>query len=81
MSLVDILISIALGAISGWLAGKIMNSGGGLIRNIILGIVGGFVGNFIFGLLHISLAGYLGTILVSVVGACLVIFVVNKIFK
>ena len=79
--LVDLLISILLGAVSGWLAGIIMKSKGSLLRNIILGVIGGFVGGFIFKLLGISFAGYLGTILVSVVGACLVIFVVNKLFK
>ena len=55
-----------------------MNSKNGLIRNIILGIVGGFLGSFIFDLLGISFAGYLGTILVSVVGACLIILVVDN---
>lgn len=77
----NFIISIIIGAISGWIASKIMKTGSGLLRNIILGVVGGFVGEWLFGLLKISFAGYLGTILVSVVGACLVIFVVNKIFK
>ena len=79
--LIGLLISLAIGAVSGWLASFIMNTKGGLIRNIIIGILGGFVGGFVFGLLHISFAGYIGTIITSVVGACLLIFVVNKIFK
>ena len=79
--LVDLLISIAIGALSRWLAGIIMKSKGGLLRNIIFGIVGGFVGGLIFGLLGISFNGYLGTIIVSVIGACLVIFIFNKVFK
>ena len=41
MSLYDILVTIVIGAVSGWLAGFIMNSKGSLIRNIILGIIGG----------------------------------------
>ena len=77
----NILISIIIGAISGWIANIIMNSKSGLIRNIILGIFGGFLGSFIFDKLGIAFAGYLGTILVSVVGACLIILVVDKIFK
>lgn len=79
MDLISIIISIILGAISGWLAGKIMNSDGSFLRNAILGIVGGFVGGLIFNLLGISFAGYLGTVLVSVIGACIVIFIVNLI--
>ena len=37
--------SIIVGGIIGWLAGKLMNSKGGILRNIILGIVGSGVGN------------------------------------
>lgn len=77
----NFIIAIILGAISGWIASKIMNTSSGLIRNIILGVIGGYVGEWLFGLLKISFVGYLGTILASVVGACLVIFVVNKLFK
>ena len=76
----DLLVSILIGAVSGWLASIVTNSKGGLIKNILLGLAGGFVGEFICNLLKISFAGYLGTIIVSAAGACLIIFVVNKIF-
>lgn len=79
--IIELLISIALGALSGWIAGEIMKSKGGLLKNIILGILGGFVGGLILGLLGISFAGYIGTVVVSVAGACLLIFVANKFLK
>ena len=41
--------SIIVGGLIGWLAGKLMNSKGGLLRNIILGIVGSGVGNWLAG--------------------------------
>ncbi len=48
--------SIIIGAIAGWLAGKIMKGGGfGLLINIVLGIIGGVVGGWIFGFLGISM--------------------------
>lgn len=75
------LISIVLGAISGWIACLLTNSRSGLIKNILLGVLGGFVGETICNLLNISFGGYVGTIVVSVAGACLVVFVVNKLFK
>ena len=86
MSLYDILMAILIGAVAGWLAGIIMKSKGSLLRNIILGIIGGFVGGFIFSLLHIDIAINLGpinlgTIIVSAIGACIVIFIFNKLFK
>lgn len=37
--------SLILGALIGWIAGKLMGSRGGLIRNLILGVVGSAVGN------------------------------------
>ena len=73
MDIVSILISLALGAVAGWLAGLVMNSRGTLLRNIILGIVGGFLGSYVFSLLGISFAGYLGVIIESAVGACILI--------
>ena len=38
--------SIIVGGVIGWLAGKLMKSKGGVLRNIILGIVGSGVGNW-----------------------------------
>ena len=73
MDIVSILISLALGAVAGWLAGIIMNTKTGLIRNIIVGIIGGFLGGWIFSLLEISFAGYLGVVIQSAVGACVLI--------
>ena len=86
MGLYDIIVAVVIGAIAGWLAGIIMHSKGGLLRNIIVGILGGFVGSFLFGLLNISISLSLGpislgTIIVSAIGACIVIFIVNKLFK
>jgi uncharacterized membrane protein YeaQ/YmgE (transglycosylase-associated protein family) len=74
MDIVSILISLVLGAIAGWLAGFIMNSKGSLLRDIIIGIIGGFLGSWLFNLLGISFAGYLGVIIESAVGACILLF-------
>ena len=81
--LVKILISVLIGAVSGWLASIIMKTKGGLLRNIIIGVLGGAVGGYLFNLLGLSLNinAYVSTIIVSVIGACLLIFIVNKIFK
>ena len=74
MDIVSVIISLALGAVAGWLAGIVMNSRGTLLRNIIIGIVGGFLGSYLFSLLGISFAGYFGTIIESAAGACVLIF-------
>ena len=77
-----LLYALLIGAIAGWLAGKIMKGGGfGLLINILLGIVGGLVGNWLFGVLGISLMdGVIGDILTGAIGAIVILFVAG-LFK
>ncbi|MBQ6517290.1 MAG: GlsB/YeaQ/YmgE family stress response membrane protein [Anaerolineaceae bacterium] len=75
------IISILIGALAGWLAGKIMNSSHGLLMNIIVGWVGSILGNFVANLVKISADGLIGNIILSVAGACLVLFIYGKIKK
>ena len=75
------LISIIIGAVVGWLAGKIMNNKQGLLMNIILGWVGSIVGNFVTNLLSISSDSLVGNAALSLGGACLVLFVYRLITK
>ena len=86
MSVTEIIIAILIGAVSGWLASIVMNSKGSIVKYIILGILGGFVGGFLFGLLDLSISLSVGpinfgTIIVSAIGACIVIFIVDRFLK
>ena len=78
-----LIFAILIGGVAGWLAGKIMKSGtGGILWNIILGILGGFVGTWLLQLLTISFAStWIGTIVVSTIGAIALILVSNILFK
>ena len=64
-----------IGAIIGWVAGKIMHGKGGLIRNIILGIAGSVVGGWLADYVGIgsgdvwSFTGFL----IAIGGACILI--------
>ena len=82
MDLKSILISLLIGAVAGWLASILMGKKKSLIVNIILGIIGGFVGSWLFGILGISLglSGILGDIVVSTIGACIFIAILNLLF-
>ncbi len=72
------ILAIVIGALAGWLAGKIMHSSHGLLMDIVLGIVGAVIGNLLlvtfFGA---TMGGILGQLLVAVVGACLLIGIVR----
>ena len=78
--LINLIISVLIGALCGWIAGKIMNLKGSFIFNAILGIVGSVVGRLIAGLLGISASKVsIGGIIISVAGACLVVWAVRKL--
>ena len=76
-----ILTWIIVGLIAGWLAGKVMGGGYGLIGDIIVGVLGGLIGGFIAtSVLHISAAmtGFnLESILVAFCGAVVLLVVLR----
>jgi uncharacterized membrane protein YeaQ/YmgE (transglycosylase-associated protein family) len=73
------LIWLISGAVIGWLASIVMKSKSSLLRNIIVGIVGSSLGGWLAGLIGIRGTG-IGGILISVGGACLLIWIVRKLF-
>ncbi|MDD3882773.1 MAG: GlsB/YeaQ/YmgE family stress response membrane protein [Eubacteriales bacterium] len=81
MNIWGILVSLAIGALCGWLAGKIMNTKQTMLMNIILGVVGGFVFSLIAGLIGISASNIIGEVIFGTVGACLCIWGYGKLKK
>ncbi len=80
MTLQGILILLFIGLVAGWLAGLIWKGGGfGLLWNLVIGVAGSFIGGFIFRLLGISFHGIIGSIIAALVGALLLLVIVNAI--
>lgn len=78
----SILAWLILGLIAGFIASKIVNkSGSGLMLDIVLGVVGAFVGGFLFSFFGAAPVTGLNiySIIVSVVGAVVVLFVYHAI--
>ena len=76
----NIIITILIGALVGWLAGLIMKSEHGFWMRVLLGIVGSAVGRLIAGLIGIHAETVsIGGILISVAGACLVVWLMRKL--
>lgn len=75
------IISLIVAGIIGWLAGKIMQGGGfGIIGNVVVGIIGGVIGRFMLQTLGMGDGGLIGFI-GSVLGAVVLIYVVQLVTK
>ncbi len=76
---------IILGALSGWIASKLMDKDSEMnaVANIIVGIVGAFIGGLVFNFIGASgVTGFnIWSLIVSVIGACILLFIINKIKK
>ncbi|MDD4796364.1 MAG: GlsB/YeaQ/YmgE family stress response membrane protein [Eubacteriales bacterium] len=72
---------IIIGALAGWLGSIITgnNARMGALANILVGIAGGFLGGLIFNLIGgLGITGFnLWSLLVAVVGAVVLLFIVN----
>ena len=84
--LISILLWLVFGAVVGWLAGKIMKVSMSLVVTIILGIVGALVGGFVASLIGLGslAAGFtfsFWNIIISIVGACLVVWIGSMVMK
>ena len=76
----NIIVTILIGALVGWLASLIMNMKGGFWLHVALGIAGSVVGTVLAGLIGISAKKVsIGGVIISVAGACLVVWLVRKL--
>ena len=74
--------AVVIGLIAGWLAGTVMKGRGyGVLMDIVLGIVGGVIGRFVFGMLGLASWNVIGSIVVSFVGAVILIWLVRQLKK
>lgn len=73
----DIIWTLLIGLIAGWLAGlAVRGYGFGVLGNIVVGILGAFVGNWVFGAL--GMGTDIGMNLVSAfVGAVILLFIIG----
>uniref|UniRef100_UPI0040579792 GlsB/YeaQ/YmgE family stress response membrane protein n=1 Tax=Candidatus Electronema sp. TaxID=2698783 RepID=UPI0040579792 len=77
-----LIIFLCIGALAGWIAGRLMKgSGFGLLGNMAVGIIGAVIGGWTFSQLGISVAnGFIGSLVTSVAGASILLFFVG-LFK
>jgi uncharacterized membrane protein YeaQ/YmgE (transglycosylase-associated protein family) len=69
---------LVIGAIAGWLAGRIVEGYGfGLIGNLVVGILGACVGGLILPRLGIFPASTMGNFIAATLGAVVLLFVIG----
>lgn len=81
MDATSLLITLFIGAASGWMAGFIRQGYGfGLLGNIVIGIIGSFIGSWLFARMgwHIG-TGLVSHIATGVVGALILLFLIGLI--
>jgi len=74
---------IIIGAIAGWIAGKIVKGGGsGILMNIVIGVVGALVGGFLLSfVLNTAGGGWWFTLFTAVLGSVVLLWIVGVVQK
>lgn len=78
-----IIVFLAIGLVAGWLASLVLG-GGGLLRNLIVGVIGSFVGGYVLNLAGVRLPidnVWVSSIVTATIGALLVIVVARVVAK
>jgi uncharacterized membrane protein YeaQ/YmgE (transglycosylase-associated protein family) len=76
------IVFILVGALAGFLAGKVMTGHGlGLIWDIVVGILGAFVGGWLAGLVGLAVTNIVIEVIVAFVGACILLFLFRMAFR
>ena len=70
---------LVIGALAGWIAGRVTESSHGIFTSILIGIAGAFVGGELAGLLDIQVFGFFRTLVSATVGAIVILFVWREI--
>lgn len=65
---------IIIGALAGWIAGKIMNTRAGLLVDIVVGVVGALIGGFLLSFfVDTASGGWWFTLFTAILGAVILL--------
>ncbi|MGX7695967.1 GlsB/YeaQ/YmgE family stress response membrane protein [Gordonia polyisoprenivorans] len=72
---------IIIGALAGWIAGKIMKgSGSGLLLNIVIGIVGALIGGFLLSFfVDTASGGWWFTLFTAILGSVILLWILGLV--
>jgi uncharacterized membrane protein YeaQ/YmgE (transglycosylase-associated protein family) len=81
MNGVGLIGALIIGVLAGWIAEQVTNREHGLVTNLIVGVVGAFLGAFLVGLAGIEFAVFWGSLIVSTIGAIVLLLIVSAFKK
>ncbi|MCB1288198.1 MAG: GlsB/YeaQ/YmgE family stress response membrane protein [Mycobacterium sp.] len=72
---------IIIGALAGWIAGKLVRGGGsGLLMNIVIGVIGALIGGFLLSFfLNTAAGGWWFTLFAAILGSVILLWIVGKV--
>jgi uncharacterized membrane protein YeaQ/YmgE (transglycosylase-associated protein family) len=72
---------LIVGLIAGWAAEKLMQRDHSLIENLVVGVIGAYLGAFLFRLLGLTSTGFIGALVVAIVGSVVLLAIVGAVRK
>lgn len=81
MGVESLLVFLIVGALAGWIAGKMVRGAGfGLVGNIVVGVLGAFVAGLLLPRLGFVVGGgFLAALIHATIGAVVLLFVVRLV--
>lgn len=79
----SLLIFLLTGLVAGWIASLILG-GGGLLRNLVVGVIGALVGGYVLKLANLSLPiqnAWLNDLITAIIGSVIVIVIARIIAR
>lgn len=80
--MLHLVLSIVFGMIAGYIAANLMGmDSSNWLKNCGLGLAGGIVGDVVAGLIGLHASNLIGSTIISVIGACIAVWVYRKFVK
>ena len=70
---------LLVGLIAGWAAERLMGRNHTLLMNLGVGVVGAYLGAFLFRLLGLTSTGFIGALVVAIIGSVVLLAIVGAL--
>ena len=72
---------LVVGLIAGWAAERLMGREHTLLINLVVGVIGAYLGAFLFRLLGLTTTGFVGALVVAIIGSVVLLAIVGLVRK